>query len=245
MGMFERLKTVISSHINALITKAEDPEKMLNQSIIDMNSQMVEAKTAVAKAIADEKRLEREAAENKAQSEDWERKAVLAVKAQRDDLAKEALLRKQEYDGYVSQLLPQIESQKAAIEKLKEKLKELQSKIDEASRKKNILIARARRAEAQEKINQTMSSIDGNTGAFDTFDRMSQKVDELEAKADANQELQDFSSGASLDKQFAELEKGGASADIMLEELKRKMLTDQSGSGKDGSGPSNSGTAQS
>ncbi len=243
MGIFERLKTVISSNINALINKAENPEKMLNQAIIDMNSQMVEAKTAVAKAIADEKRLEREAAENKAQAEEWERKAVLAVKSQRDDLAKEALLRKQEYDGYVNQLVPQIAAQKASIEKLKEKLKELQSKIDEANRKKNILIARARRAEAQEKINQTMSSIDGNKSAFDTFDRMSQKVDELEAKADANQELEDFSSGASLDKQFEQLEKGGASADLMLEELKRKMLTDQSGSGDKGGDAS--GSAQS
>jgi len=94
MGMFDRLKTVISSNINALISKAEDPEKMLNQLIIDLNEQLIEAKKAVALAIADEKRLEREMLENKAKADEWEKKAMLAVRAGRDDLAKEALLRK-------------------------------------------------------------------------------------------------------------------------------------------------------
>jgi len=230
MGIFDRFRTVVSSNINDLISKAENPEKMLNQLIIDMNEQMIESKKAVAMAIADEKKLEREALENKRQSEDWEKKAMLAVRANRDDLAKEALLRKQEYEGYAGQLQTQWEAQKASVEKLKVSLRELQSKIDEATRKKNILIARAKRAEAQEKINKTMSSLSGNTSAFDTFERMSKKVDEIEARAEATKELEDMSADASLEKQFAQLESSGVGADAMLEDLKRKMLTQDAGS---------------
>ncbi len=229
MGIFDRLKTVISSNMNALISKAENPEKMLNQMIIDMNQQLIDSKKAVAMAIADEKRLEREVIENKAKAEEWEKKAMLAVRAGRDDLAKEALLRKQEHESYSGQLGTQWQAQKESVEKLKESLRQLQSKIEEASRKKNILIARAKRAEAQEKINQTMSSIAGNKSAFDTFDRMAKKVDELEARTEAQKELEDASSGASLEKQFALLESSPTAADSLLEDLKRKMLTSDAG----------------
>jgi len=224
MGIFDRMKTVISSNINDMINKAENPEKMLNQLVIDMNQQMIESKKAVAMAIADEKKLERELIEQKRLSEDWERKAVIAVKASRDDLAKEALVRKQEAETYYLQLKPQWEAQKVSVEKLKDTLRQLQNKIDEASRKKNILIARAKRAEAQEKIQKTLASVSGNTSAFETFDRMAKKVDELEARADAQVELADLSQTASLDKEFAKLESSGAGADLLLEELKRKMI---------------------
>jgi len=229
MGIFDRFKTVVSSNINDMISKAENPEKMLNQLIIDMNEQMIESKKAVAMAIADEKKLERDALENKRQAEDWEKKAMLAVRANRDDLAKEALVRKQEYEGYATQLHAQWTAQKESVEKLKESLRQLQGKIDEASRKKNILIARAKRAEAQDKINKTMSSISGNKSAFDTFERMSKKVDELEARTEAHKELEDATSGASLERQFAQLESSGAGADAMLEDLKKKMLTQDAG----------------
>ncbi|MDX9958983.1 MAG: PspA/IM30 family protein [Clostridia bacterium] len=228
MGIFDRLKTVISSNINDMINKAENPEKMLNQLIVDMNQQMLESKKSVAMAIADEKKLERELLEQKRLSSEWERKAVIAVKANRDDLAKEALGRKQEAENYYLQLKPQWDSQKAAVEKLKDTLRQLQNKIDEASRKKNILVARAKRAEAQEKIHKTMSSISGSTSAFDTFDRMAKKVDELEARAEAQGELADLSQSASLENEFAKLESSGAGSDLLLEELKRKMLTDGS-----------------
>lgn len=229
MGMFERLKTVISSNINSLISKAEDPEKMLNQMIIDMNEQLIESKKAVAMAIADEKKLEREMIENKAKAEEWEKKAMLAVRAGRDDLAKEALLRKQEFEGYTTQLSQQWEAQKQSVEKLKEALRQLQTKIEEANRKKNILIARAKRAEAQQRINQTMSTLSGNKSAFETFERMERKVDEIEASAEAIKELDEASTGASLDKQFAQLESSPQAADTLLEELKKKMLTEDAG----------------
>ena len=229
MGMFDRLKTVISSNINALISKAENPEKMLNQMIIDMNEQLIESKKSVAMAIADEKKLERDMLENKAKADEWEKKAMLAVRAGRDDLAKEALLRKQEFEGYATQLSQQWETQKQSVEKLKEALRQLQSKIEEANRKKNILIARAKRAEAQQRINETMSSLSGNKSAFETFERMEQKVDQIEASAEAMKELDDASTNSSLEKQFAQLESSPQAADVMLEELKKKMLTDDAG----------------
>ena len=223
MGIFSRLKTLISSNVNDAISKAEKPEKMLNQLIIEMQEQLLESKRAVALAIADEKKLERELANQEAQAQDWEKKAMLAVRAGKDDLAREALLRKQEYDNASAEYRKQWEAQKLSVEKLKDSLRELQNKIEEAQRKKNLLIARAKRAEAQQKIQSTITSINGNRSAFDAFDRMSQKVDQMEAQADAEQELQELNGSASLDKKFKELEKSDYSADILLEDLKKKM----------------------
>jgi phage shock protein A len=223
MGIFSRLKTLISSNVNDMINKAENPEKMLNQLLIDMNEQLIESKKAVAMAIADEKKLEREMQNQEGQSQEWERKAMLAVRSGKDDLAKEALLRKQEYENAGAEYRKQWEAQRASVDKLKESLRELQNKIEEAQRKKNLLIARAKRAEAQQKIQTTISGVSGNRTAFDAFDRMAQKVDQMEAQADAAKELEDLSSNASLDKRFAELEKSDASADMMLLELKEKM----------------------
>ena len=223
MGIFSRLKTLISSNVNDVINKAENPEKMLNQLVIEMNEQLIESKKAVAMAIADEKKLERETASQLAQAQEWERKAMLAVKAGQEDLAKEALLRKQENDNNYLQYKQQWEAQKQSVGKLKESLRELQNKIEEAQRKKNLLIARAKRAEAQQKIQSTISSVTGNKSAFEAFDRMAAKVDTLEAEADAAKELEDFSSHADINKRFAALEKSDSSADIMLLELKEKM----------------------
>ena len=133
MGIFDRLKTVISSNMNDLIAKAENPEKMLNQMIIDMNEQLIESKKAVAMAIADEKRLEREVIQNKGQAEEWEKKAMLAVRAGRDDLAKEALLRKQAHETYVGQLGTQWQAQMESVEKLKvmmDAVKEVRKEVE-------------------------------------------------------------------------------------------------------------------
>ena len=222
MGILERIRTVLKSNINALISKAEDPEKMLNQLIMDMNENLLEAKKSVAMAIADEKKLERQALENKSQGEEWERKAMLAVKAGKDDLAREALTRKQEYDGYAASFQKEFEAQHASVEQLKDALRQLQAKIEEASRKKNLLIARAKRAEAQKQIQQTMGSLSG-TSSFDTFDRMAQKVDQVEAEAEAYKELGTGSAEQKLEDKFKELESSGAGADKLLEDLKAKM----------------------
>jgi phage shock protein A len=214
-----------------MISKAEHPEKMLNQLLIDMNEQLIGSKKAVAMAIADEKKLGREVVSQESQVREWERKAMLAVNAGKDDLAKEALLRKQEHETSLGEYQKHWEAQKASTGQLKEALRELQNKIEEAQRKKNLLVARAKRAEAQQKIQSTISSISGSHSAFDAFDRMAQKVDQMEAQAEASKELEDFSSGGSLEQRFAELEKSDASADMLLANLKEKMkaLPDPSG----------------
>jgi phage shock protein A len=221
MGILDRIRTVLKANINALISKAEDPEKMLNQLIMDMNEQLLEAKKQVAMAIADEKKLERQALENKSQGEDWEKKAMLAVKAGKDDLAKEALVRKQEYDGYAASFQKEFDSQHAAVEQLKDALRQLQAKIEEASRKKNLLVARAKRAEAQKQIQQTMGSLSANS-SFDTFDRMAQKVDQVEAEAEAMKELGEVTADQKLEDKFKELESSDQSSDKLLEDLKAK-----------------------
>ena len=150
MGIFDRLTSLIRSNINDLISSAENPEKMLNQIIIDMRSQLAKAKQQVASAIADEKRLRDQAdAEFKA-ADDWERKAMLAINEGRDDLAKQALLRKTEHEEHATQLERTWETHRAETEKLKNSLRDLNDKIEEAKRKKNLLLARQRRETVNE-----------------------------------------------------------------------------------------------
>ena len=157
MGFLSRLAQLIKSNINDLINKSEDPEKMLNQVITDMNQQLVEAKKQVAVAIADEKRLNKQFGTEAEKSHDWENKAMLAVRSGDDELAKEALLRRKEHDAIAAQYQEQWERQKAFTGQLKTALKALSHKIGEAQRKKNVLIARKRRAEAMKSIQETMS----------------------------------------------------------------------------------------
>ena len=156
MGIFSRLGTLIKSNLNDLISQAEDPQKMLNQIVLDMQNQLVEAKKQVAVSIADEKRLQKQLDEQGELAKEWERKAMMAVRAGDDVLAKEALRRKQEHDNQVVEFSKQWDLQKQAVDKLKDQLRTLNDKIEEAKRKKNILIARQKRAEAQRAIQDTM-----------------------------------------------------------------------------------------
>ena len=222
MGIFSRLGTLIKSNLNELISRAEDPQKMLNQIVLDMQNQLVEAKKQVAVSIADEKRLKKQLDEQSDLSKEWERKAMLAVRAGDDVLAKEALRRKQEHDNQVVEFSKQWDLQKQAVDKLKDQLRTLNDKIEEAKRKKNILIARQKRAEAQKAIQDTMRGL-SDTNAFDSFDRMAQRVDQIEAEAEASTELGGELTGDTLDQKFKSLESGGAGADSALAELKAKM----------------------
>jgi phage shock protein A len=222
MGIFSRLGTLIKSNLNDLISKAEDPQKMLNQIVVDMQNQLVEAKKQVAVSIADQKRLEKQRDEQGELSKEWERKAMLAVRAGDDTLAREALRRKTEHDNQLGEFTKQSELQKQAVDKLKEQLRTLNDKIEEAKRKKNILIARQKRAEAQRAIQDTMRGL-SDTSAFDTFERMSQRVDQIEAEAEASTELGGELTGDTLQQKFKALESGGAAGDMALAELKAKM----------------------
>lgn len=221
MGFLSRLAQLIKSNINDLINKSEDPEKMLNQVIVDMNQQLIEAKKQVAVAIADEKRLNKQFANEVAKSKEWENKAMLAVRAGDDELAKEALLRRKEHDAIAAQYQEQWARQKALTDQLKTALKALSHKIGEAQRKKNVLVARKRRAQAMQSIQETMSGL-SDASAFETFDRMAEQIDQMEAEAEAGAEVAEQYTGDILKHRFSELE-ASAGADLELEALKRKM----------------------
>ncbi len=133
MGLFGRLGTLIRSNINELINRAEDPEKMLNQVLVDMKGQLVEAKKQVAVAIADEKRIKKQYEQELLKAQDWERKAMLAIRAGDDNLARAALARKAEHDELANTLKIQWEAQKQSVEQLKEALRGLDQKIKRPS----------------------------------------------------------------------------------------------------------------
>lgn len=225
MGILTRMRTVLKSNVNAALDKVEDTEKMLDQTVLDMQQQLAKAKQQVAVSIADEKRLERQYKENQTQVESWMEKAKLAVQKSNDELAKAALGRKTEYEGLAAEYKNQWEAQKASVEKLKASLRELERKIDEARRQKDLLIARNKRANAQKQIHQTMAGMTSNVGAFDTFERMKRKVDEEEARAEAAEEMAVGGEEATLDKQFVELEKAGV--DDELAKLKAQLSGDE------------------
>lgn len=221
MGIWDRFTTMIRSNLNDLISRAENPEKMLNQLIDDMRGNLAKAKQEVASAIADEKKLQADAEAMRKQAEDWERRAMVAVQEGRDDLAKQALMRYNEALQGAQQLQETWVKHKADTESLKNSLRTLNDKIEEAKRKKNILVARARRAEAQQRIQETMSGM-GDKSAFESFERMQEKIENQERKALAAAELQEEFQGDKLAKEFEALEYKGSS-DQQLLALKQRM----------------------
>jgi len=224
MGLFDRLSSLLRSNINDLISKAEDPEKMLNQIIVDMRSQLVKAKQQVASAIADEKRLRDQADAEYKQAGEWEQRAMLAVKESRDDLAKQALLRHGEHLQHGQQLEQTWETHRLETEKLKNSLRDLNDKIEEAKRKKNLLVARQRRAQAQKRIAETMSSM-SEKSAFEAFARMEERIEQNERQLKASVEIEEEFTGDTLQRDFKQLERGANSntVDNQLLALKQKM----------------------
>jgi phage shock protein A len=189
-----------------------------------MRDQLAKAKQQVAAAIADEKRLRDQADAELKQAADWEKRAMLAVQENRDDLAKQALMRQQEHTSHGQQLMATWEAHRLETEKLKNSLRDLNDKIEEAKRKKNLLLARQRRAEAQKRIAATMGSMDEKS-AFEAFQRMEERIDHNERTLKAAVEINEEFSGDKLAGEFKQLEKaaGGLSADQALLALKEKM----------------------
>lgn len=224
MGIFDRLSSLIKSNINDLISSAENPEKMLNQIIVDMRSQLAKAKQQVAAAIADEKRLKDQVEAEYRQVQDWERRAMLAVQEGRDDLAKQALIRHNEHMTHGQQLETTWQAHQLETEKLKNALRDLNDKIEEAKRKKNLLIARQKRAEAQKRIQETMSGL-SEKSAFEAFSRMEQKIEDSERRLVASAEIDEEFSGDRLVSDFKRLEISATAqnADMQLLALKQKM----------------------
>ena len=232
MGIFERISTILKSNINDLIGRAEDPEKMLNQLITDMRGQLAKAKQEVASAIADEKKLNAHVEKEKSSAAEWEQRAIMAVEQNRDDMAKQALVRHNEHMEHGQSLHETWARQKAEVESLKASLRQLNEKIEEAKRKKNLLVARQKRAAAQTRIQETMSSL-SDKSAFESFDRMTEKIEEAERKALAATELSEDLERDDLSREFTALEIGSGSADQQLLELKKKMGMLPSGDGED------------
>jgi phage shock protein A len=224
MGIFQKLSTVIKSNINDLISRAENPEKMLNQIILDMRDQLAKAKREVAAAIADERKLKAQLDDEVKQTRDWEHRAMLAVKEGRDDLAKQALVRQQEHSERVQVIQQTWQAQAAETEKLKGSLRQLNDKIEEAKRKRNLLIAKQKRAQAQRRIHETMSGL-SDTSAFEAFNRMADKIEEEERRNVAEAEVSEALTGDTLESQFLKLEAGSGSADVdsKLMALKQQM----------------------
>ncbi len=224
MGIFQKLSTLLKSNINDLISKAENPEKMLNQIILDMRDQLAKAKREVAAAIADERKLRAQLDDEIKQTRDWEHRAMLAVKEGRDDLAKQALIRQQEHAQRAQMLDQTWKSQAQETDKLKGSLRQLNDKIEEAKRKRNLLIAKQKRAQAQRRIHETMSGL-SDTSAFDAFNRMAEKIEETERRALAEAEVTEALVGDSLETEFLRLEAGTGNADVedRLLALKQEM----------------------
>ena len=224
MGIFDRFSQLLRSNINDLISKAEDPEKMLTQILVDMRGQLVQAKQQVASAIADEKRLRDQADSEYKQAQDWEQKAMLAIQSGRDDLAKQALVRQAEHASHGQQLEATWESHKLETDKLKNQLRDLNDKIEEAKRKKNLLVARQRRAQAQQRIAETMSSL-SEKSAFEAFARMEERIETNERQIKAHAEIEDEFTGDTLQRDFKALERGSnaLSVDAQLLAMKQKM----------------------
>jgi phage shock protein A len=223
MGIFERLSRLVRSNINDLIARAENPEKMLGQIIEDMRRQLAQAKQEVAVAIADERKLRAQYEEERSGAEEWERRARLAIREGRDDLAKQALMRGGEHAQHARDLEEQWQKHRAETERLKDSLRQLNSKIEEAKRKKNLLIAKQKRAEAQKRIHDTMAGLEDKS-AFRAFDQMAEKIETAERRALATAEVTEELTGDTLKQEFRQLESGG---DVEVEEkllaLKQEM----------------------
>ncbi len=222
MSIFHKISTLFRSNINDLIARAENPEKMLNQIILDMRDQLSKAKREVAAAIADERKLRAQVEDEAKQTREWERRAMLAVQEGRDDLAKQALLRQKEHAERGHALEQTWQAQAQETEKLKASLKQLNDRIEEAKRKRNLLIAKQKRAQAQKRIHETMSGL-SDTSAFDAFNRMAERIEESERKTLAAAEVSESLTGDTLEDEFAQLEGSGDEMDSRLLALKREM----------------------
>lgn len=224
MGIFDRFSTMLRSNINDLIARAENPEKMLIQVIEDMRGQLAKARQEVAVAIADAAKLKKQADDEQKQAQDWEQRAMLAVRQGRDDLARQALIRHQEHAQRGQELFSTWQRHQEDTERLRDALRQLNEKIQEAQRKKNLLIAKQKRAQAQRRIHETMSGL-SDSSAFEAFDRMAERIEQNERVALAAASVSEELHGDQLERDFKQLEAGNSSGDLdyRLLEMKQQL----------------------
>lgn len=217
MGFFDRLSRLVRANANAAVSSMEDPVKILDQSVADMQSDLVKLRQAVAMAIASQKRLRNQADQAETQSRTWYERAELALKKNEEDLAREALTRRKTFQETATSLNNQVKAQEAQVETLKKSLVTLEGKIAEARTKKDMLKARAQAAQAQQQLQSAVNGM-GTNSAMAAFERMEDKVQSMEASSQAAAEL----AGADLESQFAALE-SGSDVDDELASLRQQL----------------------
>jgi phage shock protein A len=221
-SILRRIVDLIRGSLNSLIDRAEDPEKMLEQMMRDMQSSYDRSKVEVARVLAEKHRIQAQMNKTQKEAEDWERKAILALKAGDEGLARKALERKRSAAEVTSGFHQQYLDQVAAAEKLKEALHGLENKIAEARVKRSFLSARHQRALAQRRIHKALSD-SGSSTAFDNLARLESKIESLEAETSAAAEL----TGGTLEDKFRQL---GAGADVEDDLLMLKTRMGAAGS---------------
>ena len=217
MSIFDRMNQVLRANINDMLNHAEDPEKMLNQILRDMEDSLRQGQVQVAEQIAQEKIIQADLATAERNADDWEKKAELAVSKGMDELAREALNRQGDYAAQIEVYQKQLDAQHKAVEKIKNDLAALESKYDEARRNKDMLIARAKRADAQQQMNsvsEKLSSVDYSSDLA----RMDRRIQEKEARAAASEEMKKDS----VDEQFRKLDESD-DVEQKLAALKQKL----------------------
>jgi phage shock protein A len=225
MNLFDRAARVAKSNLNNVLKGMEDPEKIMNQAVEDMQKDLVKIRQSYAEVTATQRRLLKQKEQADAMGEDWYNRAQLALKAGNEELAREALNRRQQQTDQSDVLKDQIDSQGDAIDKLYEGMQALESKILEAKSKKEQLAARARTAKSTQQVNDMLGGLTGGT-SMDAFERMAEKVESLEAAAEVSAEMSSTagmalpgSSEADMEKQFKMLEAGN-SVDAELAKMK-------------------------
>ena len=206
MGLFDRIGRVVRANLNDLVSKAEDPEKVLEQAVIDMQEDLVQLRQAVARTIAEQKRTEQRYNADLAEANKWQERAALALSKGDENLAREALTRKKTFTESSTTYKAQLDQLTGQVDALKRNLTALESKIAEAKTKKNMLVARTKAAKANEELQKTLSGID-TSSAMGAFERMENKVLDMEARSQAIGEL----GGVGIEQQFAQLQ---ASSDV-------------------------------
>jgi phage shock protein A len=218
MGLLERVSTLIRANINDAIDRAEDPEKMIKQVILDMENQYMQVKTQVAVSIADQHMLEKKLKENEDRGSDWMRKAERSVDKGQDDLARGALDRYQTSQRLALSYREQVDDQKAQVEALKGALMKLEQKLDEAKSKRELLLARHRRSVALGKAARAQTAI-GDNAKSARFERLKDRVNHTEAIASAEVELATDDVGERLTRIDRDTE-----VERLLEDLKSRRL---------------------
>ncbi|KAL8472639.1 hypothetical protein ACS0TY_029736 [Phlomoides rotata] len=226
MNLFDRFARVVKSYANALISTFEDPEKILEQTVIEMNEDLVKLRQATAQILASQKQLENKYKAAQQASEDWYRRAQLALGKGDEDLAREALKRRKSYADNASSLKAQLDQQRGVVDNLVSNTRLLESKIQEAKSKKDTLKARAQSAKTSTKVSEMLGNVN-TSSALSAFEKMEEKVLAMESQADALTQL----SSDELEGKFAMLE--STSVDDDLASLKREL----SGSTKKGELP--------